>query len=362
MNRALKNPYIISLLEDRLVVRNNFFLTEENFIDNQMSVTDPNKTIYGAFTGGFKKSYEASKDFTPQEIQMYEKMKSSIDPAVEKAVQFSNGISSFLKKWNIPFPLVVAAVSAFFMGGLGAIPLAVLVYGAQRKAGDAAAWLVGLKHDDHHESFSFNDYYRRRMIEEGVYDTMTDLSGFAGRALGTAAGTVSKYGRAAVGAVSSFFQNAAKQAYGIVQGIMKNPKASAVHAMKLAIVVLIAVASGGVAATAYKMLTNPENWSGIASSVASMGLGTAEEVTKTLADTAHGHAMDAAHGAGHAMDAAHGAGHAMDAAHGAGHGIGHELSHFGKHAATDAAIHGAQRQIGKQGSKSLQALNIATGL
>ena len=31
-------------------------------------------------------------------------------------------------------------------------------------------------------------------------------------ALGTAAGTVSKYGRAAVGAVSSFFQNAAKQA------------------------------------------------------------------------------------------------------------------------------------------------------
>ena len=114
----------------------------------------------------------------------------------------------------------------------------------------------------------------------------------------------------------------------------------------------IAVASGGVAATAYKMLTNPENWSGIASSVASMGLGTAEEVTKTLADAAHGHAMDAAHGAGHAMDAAHGA----------GHGIGHELSHFGKHAATDAAIHGAQRQIGKQGSKSLQALNIATGL
>ena len=369
------NPYLQVVYK-----RNRYLIEADGVVAPTVAPKFDLRQLYQSVKSGFQKSYEASKDFTPEEIQMYEKYRATVDPVIDKAVQFANGISSFLKKWGIPIPLVIAAVTALYLGGWGAVPVAVLVYGVQRKVAGAMEWLLGLKHNaEKHECLNFSDYYHKRMLEDyqGLYDFGSKVGQFAGNI----AGTATKYGRKAYGALASGMSSLGKTFSGIWNAFKADPKASAVNALKLAIVVAIAVASGGVAATAYKMLTSPESWSQIATSVASLGLGSVEEVTKTLADAAHqhtahavGHAADAAHGAahaahgvvGHAANAAHGAAHAAHgaahAAHGAAHGIGHELAHFGQHAATDYGIHAAQRQLGKEGSKSLQALNIATGV
>ena len=308
--------------------------------------------VLGSFASGFKKSYDASKDFTPEEIQMYERMKSKIDPFVEKAKEFAEVTGKFWNALKIPLPLAVAIVTAVLMGGFGTVPMVVLVYAVQKKVANAMEWLIGLKaHGEKHESLNFSDYYHRRVLEEGLYDTIASGAGMVGGALGSVAGNVSKYGRLAVRKTSSALSSMASSAKNMFSGIWNvlrsDPKSAAIGALKLSLVVAVAVASGGVAATAYKMLTSPEGWSNISNIAAGMGAASAEEITKTIADASHQmgahHAADAAHGAGHAVhhaaDAAH---HATDAAHHA-HSAAHHAAHMGAHAAADAAAHAAKK-------------------
>ena len=324
--------------------------------------------ILGSFTSGFKKSYDASSVFSPEEIQMYEKMKSKIDPFVEKAVDFAKVTGKFWSALKIPLPLAVAVVTGVFMGGFGTVPMVVLVYAVQTRVANALEWLIGLKgHGEKHESLNFSDYYHRRVLEEGLYDTIAAGAGMVGGALGNVAGNVSKYGRLALrktkSVASSMISSAKNMFSGIWNVLRSDPKSAAIGALKLSLVVAVAVASGGVAATAYKMLTSPEGWSTISNIAAGMGAASAEEVTKTIADASHqmaaghgaahaadaahgaAHAADAAHGAAHAADAAHGAAHAADAAHAAGHGhdIAHHAAHMATHAAADAASHVAKK-------------------
>lgn len=388
----MRNPYIAAVLESRYKLTESSLFLEDGFMPQMPNLEQNPQTIFGAFTGGFKKSFDASKEFSPKEIQMYEKMKSTVDPYTKKAIDIANVLGDFLKKWKIPVPLAIAGITAGLMGGIGAVPLGLLVYSVQRMVGSGMEWLVGLKHlDNHHESFSFRNYYQKRMLEEGIYDSAVDLSGRAGKFLGTAAGTASKYWNAFQKTIGSATDNVIGTVSTVIDTFRKDPKAAMVNAAKLAIVVTVAVLAGGVAATAYKLITNPENWGSIASAVAGMGAGSAEEATKALADAAHGHgasavgsAMDASHGAAsHAMGAHDAASHAMGAhdatshamgahdvishashgAHGAGHDAFHSLDpvHLGKHAATDAAIESGKRVLPKT-HKSLQGLNVGTGV
>ena len=344
--------------------------------------------ILGSFTSGFKKSYDASSVFSPEEIQMYEGMKSKIDPYVQKAIEFCNSpwMQFLLKYLKISLPLGVAVTAAALVGG--SVPMVTVVYFVQKYFASAAAWLIGLKHhkEEKHESFSFSDYYHRRLLEEGIYDDITAGAGMVGGALGNVAGNVYKYGNlarknlvsmgsSALSAASSIGSSTKKLFSDIWSSMKSNPYSTTVTAMKISIVVAVAVASGGAAATAYKMLTSPEGLSTISGIVATMGAASAEEATKTLADVSHqlaashaidaaGHASHAAHAAGHAGHAAHAAhaaghaghaidaaghaGHAIDAAghasHAAGHaahghGLAHDLLHVGTHGAADAAAH-----------------------
>jgi hypothetical protein len=352
--------------------------------------------ILGSFTSGFKKSYDASSVFSPEEIQMYEGMKSKIDPYVKKAIDFCNNptMQFLLKYLKISLPLGVAVTAAALVGG--SVPMVTVVYFVQKYFASATAWLIGLKHhkEEKHESFSFSDYYHRRLLEEGIYDDITAGAGMVGGALGNVAGNVYKYGNlarknlvsmgsSALSAASSIGSSAKKLFSDIWSSMKSNPYSTTVTAMKISIVVAVAVASGGAAATAYKMLTSPEGLSTISGIVATMGVASAEEATKTLADVGHqmaaghaidaaghsidaaaGHAAHAAHAAGHAGHAAHAAGHAGHAAHAAGHaghaahaahaaghaahaaghaahghGLAHDLLHMGTHGASDAAAH-----------------------
>ena len=321
--------------------------------------------ILGSFTSGFKKSYDASSVFSPEEIQMYEGMKSKIDPYVQKAIEFCNSpwMQFLLKYLKISLPLGVAVTAAALVGG--SVPMVTVVYFVQKYFASAAAWLIGLKHhkEEKHESFSFSDYYHRRLLEEGIYDDITAGAGMVGGALGNVAGNVYKYGNlarknlvsmgsSALSAASSIGSSTKKLFSDIWSSMKSNPYSTTVTAMKISIVVAVAVASGGAAATAYKMLTSPEGLSTISGIVATMGAASAEEATKTLADVSHqlaaSHAIDAAGHAGHAAHAAGHAGHAIDAAgharHAAGHaahghGLAHDLLHVGTHGAADAAAH-----------------------
>ena len=316
---------------------------------------------------------------------MYEGMKSKIDPYVKKAIDFCNNptMQFLLKYLKISLPLGVAVTAAALVGG--SVPMVTVVYFVQKYFASATAWLIGLKHhkEEKHESFSFSDYYHRRLLEEGIYDDITAGAGMVGGALGNVAGNVYKYGNlarknlvsmgsSALSAASSIGSSAKKLFSDIWSSMKSNPYSTTVTAMKISIVVAVAVASGGAAATAYKMLTSPEGLSTISGIVATMGVASAEEATKTLADVGHqmaaGHAIDAAghsidaaghaghaaHAAGHAGHAAHAAGHAGHAAHAAhaaghaahaaghaahGHGLAHDLLHMGTHGASDAAAH-----------------------
>ena len=346
------------------------------------------KGILGSFASGFKDSYDASSVFSKKEIQMYEDMKERINPHLEKAKKFCE--TPWVKKWleriKVSTPLAIAAITAAFMSG--SVPMIVIVYFVQKYTADATSWLIGLKHNEKkHESLNFSDYYHRRVLEEDLRDTIAAGAGMVGGALGNVAGNVSKYGGLALRKVrdkASSMMSSARNMFTNIKNAMKSdPLSTTVTAMKIGLVVAVAVASGGVAATAYKMLTSPEGWSTIASTAAGMGAASAEEVTKTLADASHqmaaGHAhsgipdtihvnsgipdtihvnsgfpdtihVGAGHGAAHAADAAHAAGHAADAAHSAahhaaghGHDIVHHAAHTGAHAVADAASHVAKK-------------------
>ncbi len=341
------------------------------------------KGILGSFASGFKKSYDASSVFSPEEIQMYEKMKSKIDPFVEKAVDFAKVTGKFWSALKIPFPLAVAVVTGVLMGGFGTVPMVVLVYAVQKKVVNAVEWLIGLKgHEKKHESLNFSDYYHRRVLEEGLYDTIASGAGMVGGSLGNVAGNVSKYGGLALrktkSVASSMISSAKNMFSGIWNVLSSDPKSAAIGALKLSIVVAVAVASGGVAATAYKMLTSPEGWSNISNIAAGMGAASAEELSKTIADASHqmaaGHAHSGIPDTIHVnsgipdtihvnsgfpdtihvnsgfpdtihVGAGHGAAHAADAAHAAGHGhdIAHHAAHMGTHAVADAAAHVAKK-------------------
>ena len=331
------------------------------------------KGILGSFASGFKDSYDASSVFSEKEKQMYKDLKSQIDPFVEKAVKFANVTGKFWKALGIPLPLAVAVLTGVFMGGFGTVPMVVLVYAVQTRVANALEWLIGLKgHEKKHESLNFRDYYHRRVLEEGLRDTIAAGAGMVGGALGNVAGNVSKYGGLALrktkevasSMISSAISSAKDMFSGMWNVLSSDPKSFAIGALKLSLVVAVAVASGGVAATAYKMLTSPEGWSTISNIAAGMGAASAEEVTKTLADASHqmaaGHGADAAHSAAHhagghaahhAADAAHGAAHGAahaaghGAAHAAGHGhdIVHHAAHTGAHAVADIASHAAKK-------------------
>jgi hypothetical protein len=382
--RTIKNPYIIYALESRYGnTSKKVSVLNETVMPPLPKTSNPKKqTIYGAFTGGFQKSYDANKDFSPQEIQAYENLKSQIDPAIKKAYEIAKTLEPFLKKWGIVIPFAVVAIAAFLLGGFVKIPMALVIFGTQRLVSGAMSHLIGLKHGhDHKESFSFNDYYKKRLLEEGLYDRAVDFAGGSGQFLGAAAGTARKYFNAATNAVASVVGSVVSSVgntlYGIIDAFKADPKAASIHAAKLAIVIVVSALSGGVAATAYELLTNPQNWPNIVQSVVAMGLGSPEEVTKTLAqgvgDHAHQGAADALHGAvSSAADHAHGTAataalsaldQAHDAAH-AAHDAYHHLepSHIAKHIAGDAAIDAKKKLLKQTPDKSLQAILTAGNL
>ncbi len=350
------NPYLEFVYKRNYGVVDSYLFEQDTVLTGNPQQGNPQQAgvqkqgILGSFTSGFKKSYDASSVFTPEEIQMYERMKATIDPYVEKAVKFIEGTRKFWEASKIPLPLAVAVATAVFMGGFGTVPMVVFVYAVQTKVAHAMEWLLGLKdHGKKHESLNFSDYYHRRVLEEGLYDTIASGAGMVGRGLGSVAGNVSKYGglvaRKTLSGLSAIVSSAKNIFSGIWNVLSSDPKSAAIGSLKLSLVVAVAVASGGVAATAYKMLTSPEGWSTISNIAAGMGAASAEEITKTIADASHQmgshHAADAAHGAGHAVhhatDAAH---HATDAAHGAGHAAHHAAGHAAHHAHS-AAHHAA---------------------
>ena len=381
------NPRINPYLE--FVYKRNYGIVDSYLFEQDTALTGnapqaqvQKKGILGSFASGFKKSYDASSVFSPEEIQMYEKMKSKIDPFVEKAVDFAKVTGKFWSALKIPLPLAVAVVAGVLMGGFGTVPMVVLVYAVQKKVANAVEWLIGLKgHEKKHESLNFSDYYHRRVLEEGLYDTIASGAGMVGGALGNVAGNVSKYGGLALRKTKSVASSMISSAKNIFSGIWNvlssDPKSAAIGALKLSIVVAVAVASGGVAATAYKMLTSPEGWSNISNIAAGMGAASAEELSKTIADASH--QMAAGHGAAHAADAAHGAAHgaahaahAADAAHGAAHGaahaaghghdIAHHAAHMGTHAVADAAAHVAKKDRHLSGPTNvLRGLVLGSG-
>ena len=371
------NPYLEFVYKRNYGVVDSYLFEQDTVLTGNPQQGNPQQAgvqkqgILGSFTSGFKKSYNASKYFTPEEIQMYERMKATIDPYVEKAVKFIEVTSKFWKASEIPLPLAVAVATAVFMGGFGTVPMVVFVYAVQTKVAHAMEWLLGLKdHGKKHESLNFSDYYHRRVLEEGLYDTIASGAGMVGRGLGSVAGNVSKYGglaaRKTLSGLSAIVSSAKDIFSGIWNVLSSDPKSAAIGSLKLSIVVAVAVASGGVAATAYKMLTSPEGWSTISNIAAGMGAASAEEITKTIADASHqmgaGHAhsgipdtihvnsgfpdtihvnsgfpdtihVGAGHGAAHAADAAHGAGHAAHHAHSAAHHATHMAADYAAHAA-----------------------------
>ena len=75
------NPYLQVVYK-----RNRYLIEADGVVAPTVAPKFDLRQLYQSVKSGFQKSYEASKDFTPEEIQMYEKYKATVDPVIDKAV------------------------------------------------------------------------------------------------------------------------------------------------------------------------------------------------------------------------------------------------------------------------------------
>lgn len=237
--------------------------TFSEYID-KIGYCEQEEGFFQSLKSGYQQAYQNATDSSGQISIDYEKYRAKAEPYINKGIAIAQQIQSGLSKIGLSPALAATLIASGLTGGVGAIPLAALVYFADKKLGNVASSAF----DAAASKLGFAEWIRMR---DQQYLDETKFLGTAGNIIGQAAGYVHGYLSSFLKQIINSLKSGSKQ---IIEFAAQNKLAIAKAAFMTALGLLAGVGLG----SAYKTLTSPDALNTIAQAVTGAQLGSAQDV------------------------------------------------------------------------------------